>query len=156
MTGYNRIFNVINEKKNNFYFAKSITVKDGFVHITIQPGAYEIESLNNEIERNIFAGVHFTESNHPFTIKPNFSTPGFWVEISRQEPFVSFLLDDSIKNFLGLNAVTLYEKCNLSPNRVAIFSFDNIFVETDRAQGMTSERRSEIIHNFTVDFDPGN
>ena len=32
---------------------KSITDDEGFIQISITPGAYEIESLNNEIERII-------------------------------------------------------------------------------------------------------
>ena len=48
LTGYNGIFNVINSN-NKFYFMKSITDEDGFIQITIPPGAYELENLNNEI-----------------------------------------------------------------------------------------------------------
>ena len=47
--GYNGIFNVTNSN-NKFYFKKTITDEDGFVQITIPPGAYKIEALNNEIE----------------------------------------------------------------------------------------------------------
>ena len=48
------------------------------------------------------------------------------------------------------------ERNNLSSNPVDIISFDNIFIETDIAQGMIFEgRRSGIIHNFTMDIDPG-
>ena len=36
--------------------------------IKIAPGAYEIESLNEEIERI------FIEEDYPFAIKPNFSS----------------------------------------------------------------------------------
>ena len=50
LTAYNGIFNVTN-RNNKFYSMKSITDEDGFVKITISPGAYEIESLNNEIRR---------------------------------------------------------------------------------------------------------
>ena len=52
LTGYNVIFNVTNSN-NRFYFIKTITDKDGYIQITIPPGAYEIESLNNEIKRII-------------------------------------------------------------------------------------------------------
>ena len=45
---------------------KSITDEDGFVQITIPPGAYEIEALNNEIKRIIIAEEHYTEANYPF------------------------------------------------------------------------------------------
>ena len=37
-----------------FYFAKSYTDEAGFIQITIPPGAYEIESLNNKIEGFLF------------------------------------------------------------------------------------------------------
>ena len=97
LTGYNGIFNNANEN-NKFYFAKSITDKDGFIQITIAPGAYEIESLNNEIKRIIIEEEHFTEANYPLTIKPNSSFLANIVEISRQGPLFDFLPDDSIRN----------------------------------------------------------
>ena len=43
LTGYNGIFNVTNTN-NKFYFQKTITNEDGFIQITSQAGAYEIES----------------------------------------------------------------------------------------------------------------
>ena len=45
LTGYNGIFHITNSNKN-FYFKKTITDEDGFVQITIPPGAYEIEALD--------------------------------------------------------------------------------------------------------------
>ena len=52
LTGYNGSFN-ISDKNNKFYFAKSISDEEGFIQITIPRGAYEIESLNNEINENL-------------------------------------------------------------------------------------------------------
>ena len=78
LTGYNGVFNVT-DKDNKFYFAKSIT-GEGFIHITIPPGAYEVESLNIELKRIIINEKHFTAANYPFTIKPNFSTLGSIIE----------------------------------------------------------------------------
>jgi len=72
LTGYNGIFNVTS-KNNKLYFAKSINDEDGFIQILIPKGAYEFESLNNEIKRIIIEEEHYTETNNPFTIKPNFS-----------------------------------------------------------------------------------
>ena len=57
LTGYIGIFNVTNAN-NKFYFTKSISDEDGFVQITISPGAYELEILNNEIKRIIFDEEH--------------------------------------------------------------------------------------------------
>ena len=80
LTGYNGINNVTNEN-NKFYFKKRIN-DDGFIEITIPPGAYEIENLNNQIKKIIIDEEHYTEANYPFTIKPNFSLLGSIKEIS--------------------------------------------------------------------------
>ena len=138
------------------FFLKSITDEDGYIQTTIPPGAYEIESLNNEIKRIIIEGEHYTEVDYPFTIKPNFSTLGSLIEISTQGPLTTFLPDVSIRVLLGFNKNTIFDDYNLSPNLVDILSFDNIFLECDKAQGMIFEgKRSGIIHNFTMDVNPG-
>ena len=154
LTGYNGIFNVTNAN-NKFYFTKSITDDDHII-ITIPPGAYEIESLNNEIKRIIIDQEHYTETNYPFNIKPNFSTLGSIIEISTQGPITTFIPDVSMGDLLGFNKTTIFEEYNLSPNPVDILSFDNIFLECNIAKGMIFRgKRSGIIHNFTMDVDPG-
>ena len=154
LTGYNGIFNVTNEN-NKFYFKKTISDNDGFIKITIPPGAYEIESLNNEMKRIIIDAEHYTETTYPFTIKPNFSTLGSIIEISAQRPIISFLFDDSIRDLLGFNARTIYEEYTLSNKPIDILSFDNVFIECNIARGMIFKgKRSGIIHNFTMDVDP--
>ena len=100
LTGYNGIFNVTNAN-NKFYITKSISDEDGFVQITISPGAYEIESLNNEIKRIIIDEGYYNELTYPFKIKPNFSTLGSIIEISTQGPVITFVPDDSITELLG-------------------------------------------------------
>ena len=85
--------------------------------------------MNNEIKLNIIDESHYTESNYPFIIKPNFSTLGSIIEILPQGPIISLLFDDSIRDLLGFHDITLYEEYNLSPNPVAILSFVKIFLE---------------------------
>ena len=153
--GYNGIFNVTNEN-NKFYFKKTISDDDGFIQITIPPGAYEIETLNDEIKRIIIDEGHYNENTYPFTIKPNFSTLGSIIEISPQEPIISFMFDDSVKHLLGFNARTLFEEYTPSDNPVNILSFDKIFLECDIAQGLIFKgRKSNIIHNCSTDVNPG-
>ena len=154
-SAYNGIFNVTNSN-NKFYFTKSITDDDHYIMITIPTGAYEIESLNDEIKRIIIDDEHFTEANYPFKIQPNFSTLGSIIEISNQESAISFRPGDSIASLLGFNKRTIYEEYNLYDNPVDIISFDNIFIECDIAQGMIFRgKRSGIIFNFVMDVDPG-
>ena len=97
-----------------------------------------------------------SEENYPFKKRPNFSTLHSIIEISNEESAISFKASDSIGFLLGFNRTTIYDEYNLSPNPVDILSFDNLFIGTDIAQGMIFRgRRSGIIHNFTMDVDPG-
>ena len=154
LTGYNGIFNLTNEN-NHFYFKKAIK-DDDFIQIRIPPGAYEIESLDDEIRRIIIHKGHYTEANYPFRIKPNFSTLGSIVEIITPGSQISFVPEDSIGTLLGFNEILVWGKYNLSDNTVDILSFDNIFIECNIAQVMIFRgKRSGIIHNFTMDIDPG-
>ena len=66
-----------------FYSKKSFNEED-FIQITIPSGAYELESLNDEFQRNLIDKCHYTEAENPFTIKPNFSTLGSVIEINPQ------------------------------------------------------------------------
>ena len=154
LTGYNGIFNVINETIK-FYFKKTITDGDGFIQITIPAGAYKIENLIKEMKWVIIDKEHYTKAKYPFTIKPNFSTLGSIIEISPQGPIVSFMFDDIIRDLLGFNAGNLYEEYILSSNPVDTLSFDNIFIETDIAKGLIFKgKRTGVIHIFTTDVDP--
>ena len=127
-----------------------------FIQIRIPEGAYEIESLNDEIKSIIIDKEHYTEATYPFSIKPYFSTLGSIIEIKPQGPIIGFVFEDSIGNILEFKETVLYEEYNLSPNPVDILSFDNIFKECDIAQGMIFKgKRTDIIHNFTMDVDPG-
>ena len=133
LTGYNGIFNVTNTN-NRFYFMKSISAEDGYTQIGVPPGAYEMESLNNEIKRIIIDEVHYTEANYPITIKPIFSTLGSIMEKSPKGPIISFMFDDSIRDLLGFKARTIYEEYTPPNTPVNILSFDSIFLECDIAQ----------------------
>ena len=112
--------------------------------------------MNNEIKRIIIDKGHYTETNYPFRITPNFSTLGSIVEILTPGPQISFVSDDSIGSLLGFNEILVWGNYNLSDNPVDILSFDNIFIKTDIAKGMIFKgKRTGIIHNFTMDVDPG-
>ena len=154
LSAYNGIFNV-SSSYNKFYFFKSISDND-HIQITIRPGVYEIEALNNEIKRVIIDEGHYTEVDYPFYKKPDFNSLGSIVEISPPGPVISFAPNDSIGELLEFNKSTIDEEYNFSPNPVDIISFDNNFIETDVAQGMIFRgRRTGIIHNLTKDVSPG-
>ena len=109
LTGYNGIFNVTS-KNIKLFFLKANTDKDGYIQITTPPTAYDIKSLNTEIQRIIFEEEVFTEADYPFTTRPNFSKLGSNIERSSRRPQITFLPDDSIRNLFGFNATTIYEE----------------------------------------------
>ena len=150
---YNGIFNVSNSN-NKFYFKKSLTEED-FIQIRKPKEAYEIESLNGEIKLIVIDEEHFTESDYPFLIKPNFSTLGSIIE-KKTPAIIGFVFDDSIGNLLRFDETILYKDYNITPNLVDILSIDIIFIHTDIAQGMIFQgKRSGINQTFTMDVDPG-
>ena len=142
LTGYIGIVNVTNSN-NKFHFKKSL-VEEDFFQIRIPDGSYEIESVNDEIERIIIDKGHYTEAEYPFKIKPSFSTLGSIVEIQPQGPFIGFVFDDSIRSLLGFIETILWEEYNISQNSVDILSFGNNFIHTDIAQGMIFEGKSLV------------
>ena len=155
LNGYNGIFNVT-DKNNKFCFSTFFSeIQQSFINIP--PGVYELESLDAEIKRICITDGNFREDDFPFKIKLNFSTLGSIIEIDvgigRQ---ISFMYDDSRGNFLGFETFVLHEEYNLSDYPVDILSFDNNFLECDIAQGMIFKgKRNGIIHNFTMEVDPG-
>ena len=151
---YNGILNITN-KNIKFYFFKSIS-DENHIRISIRPGVYEIEALNDEIKRIIFDEGHYTQVDYPFHIKADFNALGSIIEISPQGPVITFIPDDSIRELLGFIKITIYEEYNISPNPVDIISYDNIFIETDIAEGMIFHgRRTGIIFNWQMDVNPG-
>ena len=69
---------------------------------------------------------------------------------------ISFVIDNSVGIFLGFKEILLWAKYNQSNNPIEILSFDNIFIETNISRGLIFKRKqSGIIHNFTMDVDPG-
>ena len=156
LSGYNGIFNVT-DKNNKFYFTKSIDDEE-YRQIIIPPGAYELENLDKEIKRIIIEEGHYTEDTYHFNIKPNFSTLGSIIEISpyNSGSYIDFRRDDSLRDLLEFKPKVLSDEYNLSDYPVNILSFDNIFLECNIAQGMIFKgKRSGVIHNFTMDVDPG-
>ena len=89
LSAYNGIFNVSNRDKK-FYFRKELIDED-FIQIRILEGAYEIESLNDEIKRITIDKEHYTEANYQFSITPNFSLFGSIVEIRPQGAIIGFV-----------------------------------------------------------------
>ena len=123
--------------------------------VSITPGAYDVKSLNIENKRFTFDGEHFTKPYYHFTVELKCSTLSSIVEISLQKPLISFQPLDSIGNLLWFNAVTLYEEYNIHLIPSIIYHLMNFF-ECDLDEGkILRQKRSETVHDFTIDVDLG-
>ena len=102
LTGYNGIFNVT-DKNSKFFFTKSIDDEKPR-KVSILPGAYELENLDEEIKRIVIEQGRYTEDTYRFKIKPNFSTLGSDIELSPYKPgsYIDFRQDDSLKDYSDL------------------------------------------------------
>ena len=56
LTGSNGIL-IVTNKNIQFFFAKLVTDKDGFIQITIPPSASELVHLNDQIKRNFIEKI---------------------------------------------------------------------------------------------------
>ena len=69
---------------------------------------------------------------------------------------IAFTPDDIIRDLLGFKPKVIHEEYKKSDYPVDILSFDNIFLECVVAQGtIFRKKKSGIIHEFTMDVDPG-
>ena len=160
LKGYNGIFN-ITSKNNKFYF---LTPTNMLKEIILPPNNYavvhekkddDITSFHTKIKELIIEEGDATESTYPFVIKPNFDNLGSIIEISDGWE-IDFTQNETIREVLGFKSKRISNEINNSDYPVDIISFDNIFIETDIALGMLiNGKRSGIIHNFTMDVDPG-
>ena len=129
---------------------------DAFNQITIPPAVYDLESLNNEIQRFTIEEGCFTEANYPYTNKPSFSTLGSIIEVSSINTGSqnAFTPDHSIRDLLGYKLKVIHEEYNLSIYSVGTLSFDIIFLETYIAQRMSFKgKRLRKNHNFAINVD---
>ena len=70
---------------------------------------------------------------------------------------IAFTPDEKIPDLTGNKPVKLHNENIFSYYPFDIQSFDNIFLETDFAQGMIYEaKRSGVTSSFIMDVDPGN
>ena len=71
----------VTTRKDKFFLGETIDGYD-FNVTTFPPRAFELESLNEDIERSFIEEGYFTETSYPFLLKPKFSTYGSIVGIS--------------------------------------------------------------------------
>ena len=120
---YNNIQNI---NSSNNLFRYSINGGTNWKLITLTPGSYEIDTINNEITRLMAAN-----GDTGITISANTITLGSVVQITPTLTKVDFTIANTIGSVLGFNSVILSSGYNSSPNPVDIISISQILVNCD-------------------------
>ena len=151
---YNTIFNVTEKKNALLVSTDSDAATATWETITLDPGAYEIDQMNAEINRLLGRSTVGVPTNS-FTLEPNEQTLHSIIKLN--DLIVSFNTPNSIASILGFRETTiLTADFNKSPNKVNIISVDRIHLCCDAIDGsLLNGKESPILFSFVLNEEPG-
>src|SRR5277367_2526350 len=129
---FNSLYNV-NTTNNNFRYFNGTAWKT----ITISPGAYEVDAINNEIRRQMKTNNDVTTTSgvttYYFNLYPNFSTSKSIIDLTNnyQVDFTDTGCPNNLRSILGYNSIIISGLYNQSQNIINIQSFNSIFINCD-------------------------
>ena len=146
----------ISEENNTFKYSTD----DGVTWkiITIATGSYELDTINNEIQRQMIDKGDYDETKNEFyiTISANLSRLTAIVNIKDPSYQVDFGVDNSIGSTLGFLPLVIKHGYNEAENIVDITKINDIFVNIDLISGSyINGRQLPVIHNFYPSVSPG-
>lgn len=144
----------ITSKNNLFKYSPD----DGanWVNIDIPTGSYDIEDINDVIQREMKANGHWNATNEEYYISllanPNTMKAILNVENSYQ---VSFKFNNSLRRLLGFSS-KIYSTSQESERVVDILSINSIFVNTNMISGSyVNGTNKPTIYSFFPNVSPG-
>lgn len=153
---YNSIPNI--EAGKNDLFIYSPDSGKTWKSISIGTGSFEIEHLNDEIQRQMVINGDYDADNNLFYIhiQPNVSKLTSIVNITNPTYQVDFRPANTIGSLLGFNSSILSPGYNESQNIVNIMSVNSIFVNADIISGsFVNNNPSPVIYSFFPNVPPG-
>ena len=131
---YNSIPN-ITEKNNIFKY--SIDSGDTWKTLSLNKGSYELQAINDEIQRRMIENDDFDsiKKEHYITISANISELKSIVEITNDSYLVDFTTENTIGTVLGFKNVIIRYGYNKSQNIVNITKVNLVLVNTDIISG---------------------
>lgn len=142
----------IGDNNNKFYY--SIDGGKTWTYLIIEKGAYEIDQLTGEINRQMMERKHFDSSNkeqlrYYFKIGLNLSTFKSYIEITNPAYQIDFTQKDTFRAILGFNSKKLKEGHNKSDETVQITNTSAIFVKCDLVSGgYVNGVRQGVLYSF--------
>jgi hypothetical protein len=146
----------VDATNNNFRYSpdNGTTWKD----ILIPTGAYELEAINNYVQRTMKDNGDYDSVNDEFyiTILPDNNTLRSIVNITNPTYQVDFNPPNSIRTLLGFDAGIILQGYNVSQNIVNILSITSIRITSNIISGSYSNGDVDnIIYSFFPDVGPG-
>ena len=126
--------------------------------VEIETGAYQLEAINDEIQRLMKINGDWDSTHNTFyiTISANISTLKSVMNITNAEYKVDFTIANSIRTILGFDSKILSSGHNTSDSIVNIIDFNSIFVNCDCVSGSyVNGIASPVIYSFGPKVTPG-
>jgi len=145
---YNSIPNVT-EENNKFKY--STDNGNTWTIITLNKGSYELQALNDEIQRKMVINRHYDVDNNEFyiTISANISELKSIVDITNRSYLVDFTTENSIGPTLGFKSIIIRYGYNKSQNIVDITKFNSVLVNVNFVSGSyVNGWQSPAIYSF--------
>ena len=126
--------------------------------ITIETGAYQLESINDEIQRLMSVNGDWDSAGNAYyiTISANTSTLKSVIDITHADYKIDFTIPNSLRLILGFDSVILSKGRNISDSIVNIIDFNSIFVNCDCINdSYVNGISSPVIYSFGPKVPPG-
>jgi len=145
---YNSIPN-ITEENNKFKY--STDKGETWKIVTLNKGSYEIQAINDEIQRAMITNGDYDVANNEFYIAVSADIPELKsvVNITNKSYFVSFDTENSIGSTLGFQPLTIHYGYNKSQDIVKITKINLVLVNVDMITGSyVNGSQSPAIYSF--------
>ena len=131
----------------------SYSVDDGktWKLIAIETGSYQLESINDEIQRLLKINGDWDSVSNAYyiNISANTSTLKSFIDITNANYKIDFTISNSLRAILGFDSVILSQGHIISDSIVNIIDFNSIFVNCDCINGSyVNGIPSPVIYSF--------
>jgi hypothetical protein len=126
--------------------------------IIIEIGAYQIEAINDEIQRLMKQNGDWDSDSNAYyiTLSANTSTMKSTLDITNSDYKINFTIPNSLRSILGFDSIILSKGYNISQDIVNIAEFNSIFVNCDCiTESFVNGISSPVIYSFGTKVSPG-
>jgi len=151
-------YSFTNVTSSNNLFKYSVDGGRNWKLITIETGSYELEAINDEIQRLMKANGDWDSDSNAYyiTVSPNTSTLKSIIDVTNAYYKIDFTIPNSLRTILGFDAKILSQGHNISDYIVNIIDFNSIFVNCDCITGSyVNGISSPVIYSFGPKVSPG-